>query len=149
MGALRRTQKHTNMAVISTMTSMISIPTMVRPPISCNVSRLSWAVVVGVLVLVVSVIVVVDGISSDDDDDDRFMSGDCERVTDEVTITGIVISAIVVVADIVEERLDVSVRLGQPIDCTSVHTGETFLTVSIAVSSAVKVFCTFSKPGII
>ena len=42
-----------------------------------------------------------------------------------VAITGIVVGG----------RCGVSVILGQPVDCTSLHIGELFFTVSIAVSN--------------
>lgn len=55
-----------------------------------------------------------------------------------MVITGITDDAVpsIVVGDTGMERLDVSVRVGQPTDCTSLQTGELFLIACSALSSA-------------
>ena len=93
----------------------------------------------------VLVLVVVGETSGDGGIDDNGFVGEGREIGDVITDGDDVISVIVVVTDIVEERLDVSVRLGQPTDCTSLHTGEEFFTASNIVSSELKLFSTLTK----
>ena len=75
MGALRRTQKQTNMAIARTMTSMMSIPTMVRAPMSSSVSTSSLGETVLVGAVLADVVVVV---GDDDNGAGVFVRGDDE-----------------------------------------------------------------------